>query len=284
MEYHLTIGGIGFRIISDFEIMIEDSFAPFFYPIFSQHNISIEFSQDFRLAPRPAGAKRGEDLLLEFYPGEHGPLCLAKGGWKGPLAITQCAPDFSHLVCYMNTTDYDRLDYLGSLLRLVPIRRVLQHHGVLFLHAAQIALGTTGILFSAPSGTGKTTQARLWRDARDARIICNDRTLIRDGRTYGFPIDGSEPVGSGEVNDLGALVLLEQSKVNSVQRLGGANALVRLMPQVVMDTWDPESRFLAAEQLTALIQSAPVYLLRCTPDTDAVACLEQRLTADGVIK
>lgn len=50
---------------------------------------------------------------------------------------------------------------------------------VLFFHAAQITYQETGILFAGPSGAGKTTQAKLWERFRNARIICNDRTLLR---------------------------------------------------------------------------------------------------------
>lgn len=283
MEYYMTFGGIGFRIVSDFPIVIEDSFAPFSYPCGEKPNIILEFTRNYSQAPRPSGPMLGQDLLLEYYPGEHGPLVAAKGGWKGWLAVTQCDPDYCQLKCFLNTRDFEPPESLGNLLRYVPMRRILQQHGVLFFHASQIALGNTGILFTAPSGTGKTTQAKLWRDGRGGRIVCNDRALIRDGRTYGYPLDGSEPVGSGEVHRLGAIVLLEQAKENTVQRLGAANAMVRLMTQLVIDTWDSESRAIALKQLMELICVYPVYLLRCTADFDAVTCLERQLAEDGVI-
>ena len=72
---------------------------------------------------------------------------------------------------------------------------------------------------------GKTTQAKLWERFRNARIICNDRTLLRkqDGNwySYGYPMDGSQPVRSGEVHVAGCIVLVKQSQngKSSIERM-----------------------------------------------------------------
>lgn len=134
-----------------------------------------------------------------------------------------------------------------------------------------------------PSGIGKTTQAKLWKTFRPAQIICNDRTLIRNGQTYGYPVDGSEPVISGETFSLGALVVLEQAPDNQIRQLKPREALLRLMPQVVYDQWNHDAVTAATQQILDLIQQYPVYLLSCTPTQNAVTCLEQQLTKDGVL-
>ena len=140
------------------------------------------------------------------------------------------------------------------------------------------------LIFYGPSGTGKTTQAKLWRTHRGAEIICNDRTLVRDGQTYGFPMDGSEPVCSGKILPLGAVVCLAQASENQIRRLRPGEALAALMPQVVFDSWDSRSSRLASEQLIELIRRRPVYQLCCTPDQQAVECLEACLRKDGILE
>lgn len=171
---------------------------------------------------------------------------------------------------------------------MLPMREIFLRFGALFLHASQITYQGRGILFTAPSGTGKTTQAKLWQQYRGAEILCNDRTLTRkvDGawRTYGYPLDGSEPVCSSAVNPLGAVVLLEQGRrENRVERLGPAKALPRLMRQVVLDCWSGEARAEAMELLITLMEDVPVYLLTCTPEEQAVETLEAKLMEDEVI-
>lgn len=284
MEYNLQIGGIGFYIVSYFPIRTGESFAPFSDSRLTKFDIHIAYTEDFSQAPSLPCEALGEDLLLRYYAEGSNLLIVAKGGPRGPIAITRMTQDCSDLVCYVNAAAYGTQDALSDLMRMLPLCRILQMHDVFFFHAAQIAVNGTGILFTAPSGTGKTTQAKLWRQHRGAEIICNDRTLVRKGRTYGFPVDGSEPVRSGLVHSLGALVLLKQNSENSVRRLRPGAALARLMPQLVIDTWDPAARTLAIEQLMELMKHYPVYQLECTPDLRAVACLEAQLRADGVIE
>ena len=164
---------------------------------------------------------------------------------------------------------------------MLPMREIFQHFQTVFLHASQIAIRGKGILFTAPSGTGKTTQAKLWKQYRGAEIICNDRTLTRklDGlwHTYGYPIDGSEPVRSEKVNRLRCVVLLRQGLTNTIQPLPPARAVSLLMRQVVFDTWSGTARATAMQQLLSLVEDIPVFLLTCTPDERAVEMLEQKL-------
>ena len=176
----------------------------------------------------------------------------------------------------------------GNLLRFLPMRAALQRFGVLFFHGAQVRVNGGGIVFTAPSGTGKSTQSNLWVRERGAKLICNDRTLVRkvNGKwhTYGYPVDGSAPVRSGERNDLLCIVLLRQGEDNQIQRLNGAKGAALLMPQLVIDGWNPHARSAAAEWLLKLVSEIPVYQLSCTRDLRAVECLEQQLYKDGVWK
>lgn len=283
MNIQIRIGGIRFRFDSEDEILIEESLSPFFYTAREVIDVNIKILRDFSRAPLPCVPMAGEDLLMEYYQQDGQLLCMTKGGNGGYLACCVCAPGYGELTCYLNFAAHMPVNSLGNLLRMIPIRRILQHHGVLFFHASQIAAGQSGILFCAPSGTGKSTQAKLWQQCRSARILCNDRTLIGAGRTYGYPVDGSEPVISGESRNLGALVVLQQAPNNTVRPLRPGEALALLMPQMVIDVWDLQSRTTAAEQLLELLTSCPAYLLRCTPDHRAVECLERQLQTDGVI-
>lgn len=284
MEYCLTVAGIRFRFAGDCDLLLEPQFRPFLTQDDSGADVEITVVPDISKAPLPTGVMLGQDLLLEYYNADSGILCVAKGGIKGPTAICESNLAFSKIVCYTNTETYPLTGTMAHLFRMLPIRMILQRFQVLFLHASQIAIGDTGILFTAPSGTGKTTQARLWHQHRGARIICNDRTLIRNGLTYGFPFDGSEPVYSSEVHKIGAVVSLSQHKINYAQRISSAAALAALLPQMVIDSWNAEARLRATEQLISLIQTCPVYHLACTPDLEAVECLERQLRIDGVIE
>lgn len=284
MNLNLRIGGVRFAFDSDRPITVEESLAPFFCSNEKVIDVNIRIRHDpAAVQLPPAGTMIGEDLLMEYYRADGDLFCLTKGGQGRYLACCVSDADARELTCYAGFPPGSAVDTLGNMLRMIPLMRILQQHGVLFFHASQIAVGGAGILFTAPSGTGKTTQARLWERSRSARIICNDRTLTDGLQTYGFPVDGSAPVISGEILRLGAVTVLEQAPENTVRRLRPREALVRLMPQLIIDTWDPGSRAKAAELLLELLTHVPVYLLSCTPDERAVRCLEQQLWKDGVI-
>ena len=283
MTIQLNIGGTEFRIDSECELRAEESLAPFFCPSKKVNTVNIIVEIIAHLSARETTLKVGEDLLMDYYR-QNGHLhALTKGGNSGYLAEAVCDPDFSTIRCHIRRDQITSLATVGNLLRLIPLRTILQHKGCLLIHASRIDAGGRGILFTAPSGTGKTTQAKLWVASRGAKLLCNDRTLIRDGITYGFPNDGSEPVLSGETVPLGAIVCLGQSRENFIRRLSLREILTRVMPQIVMDSWDPASRMAAAQELMELAQKVPVYQLDCTPDENAVACLERQLITDGVM-
>ena len=283
MEILIEIGGVRFLFDSDCDIIVEDAIAPFFSTRKDVNTVNIRLIHDFSDAPLPTGPMLGDDVLMEYYRQGEQLLCLTKGGQGTYLSSCLCSPDLREMTCWLNFPAGSAVDTLGNLIRMIPLRRILLQRGVLFFHASQIALGGTGILFTAPSGTGKTTQAKLWRRYRSAEILCNDRTLTDGLTTYGFPVDGSEPVCSCEQRRLGAIVVLAQSPENAVRRLKPREILPRLLPQLVLDTWDPSAAGLASDLLLDLISRTPVYLLECTPDESAVQCLEQQLHKDGVI-
>ena len=283
MKFFLELGGVRFRFDSDCDIIVEGSFAPFFRTFKNVTDVNIQLHHTFSGAPLPQSPMLGDDILIEYYQQNGQLLCLTKGGQGRYLSSCLCSPDLREMTCWLNFPAGSPVDSLGAILRMLPTRRIFLDHGVLTFHASQIGVGDKGILFTAPSGTGKTTQAKLWRKYRGAEILCNDRTLTDGHLTYGFPTDGSEPVITGERRTLGTIVVLEQAPENTVRRLRPREILLQLMPQLVLDTWDPDAATAAMELLLNLASETPVYLLRCTPDEHAVQCLEQQLLLDGVI-
>lgn len=288
MEINLIFAGLRLRILSERALDIAPALEDFIGSDASDAEVTIHVTWDWDRLSLDNLTLLGKDLLCRYYRQGGKLLCLSIGNTKGPLACAVYGRDCSEITCYLNEKPFlfPPKD-LNSILRMIPMRAVFQRFGVLFLHASQVSYRGRGILFTAPSGTGKTTQARLWQKARGAEIICNDRTLLRKAgifwKTYGYPIDGSEPVRSNQVNKLCAVVLLAQGKENHIQRLHPGKAAGLLMGQVVMDCWNVEARTAAMDQLLALLADIPAYLLTCTPDERAVDTLETMMIKDEVI-
>lgn len=163
------------------------------------------------------------------------------------------------------------------LLNMIGIEKILMRQQALILHASFIKWGEKGILFSAPSGTGKSTQADLWQKYLGAEIINGDRAGIRkkDGvwRAYGLPYAGSSKIYRNESALLSAIVVLEQAEENSICPLGHTEAVVRLLPEFSLHRWDATFMNQAMDLITEIVENVPVYLLKCRPDKRAVEIL-----------
>lgn len=289
MKIYFQLGGIPILLDSERPLEIDDMMLEFLLPDDTKPELVFELSWDYENVVLPTSPCLGEDLLLAHYREGDKCYCLTTSARKEYIAATVYAPDFSYIHCTVNEKPFVRTPTnLASILRFFPLMAIFRHYGVLFFHASQVEYKGRGLLFTAPSGTGKSTQAGLWQAHRNARILCNDRTLVRhtddQWTTYGFPIDGSSPVSCGERAKLGAIILLSQAPQNKIERLPLFKTVARLMPQMVFNTWDNEARVSITNSLIELISDIPVYLLGCTPDSAAVECLEKQLISDGVIE
>ncbi|MDR1600022.1 MAG: hypothetical protein LBS11_09195 [Oscillospiraceae bacterium] len=162
--------------------------------------------------------------------------------------------------------------------------KMLLSHGVIMLHCSLVAddrAGHGGIAFTAPSQTGKSTQANLWRDLRGARIVNGDRAIIRalpDGiYAYGSPWAGSSEIYENERVRLAALVALAQAPVNTVRPLTHAEGLRYILAGTSLPLWDDRLFDLGMAAVERLITEVPMPLLSCTPDARAVEALEEHL-------
>ena len=301
MHIMLCLGGVKICLDCEKEIQIEDVFLQFIIrersgisgqdEKWKETDILAAVSWKWVKPPLRSAVKLGEDLIQTYYRREEKNYCIVREGEKGAISCVEYDDAFSHVSCRIQ----ERLlpvapKSLGEILRYFPMRAILQQFLVLFFHAAQITYQETGILFAGPSGAGKSTQAKLWERFRNARIICNDRTLLRkqDGNwhSYGYPMDGSQPVRSGEVHVAGCIVLVKQSQngKSSIERLRAGKAMAQLMPQLVIDWWSENARNQAAENLFLLLKEMPVYQLTATMDEQAVACLEKILKMDDICR
>ncbi len=157
---------------------------------------------------------------------------------------------------------------------------VVQSGGFVF-HSAYIEWHGKAILFTAPSGTGKSTQAELWRKYRGAEVINGDRSAVRVTEAgisaSGVPFAGSSQICKNQTLPLAAIVYLAQAPETSIRKLRGFEAFRRIWEGISVNTWDREDVALASEAAQTVAQTVPVYYLPCTPDESAVIALERAL-------
>lgn len=285
-NFRISLGEINLCFNSVLPMSLSDDMRKFCVDI-DKTDITVNIElMDKMIALPPAPC--GDDLLLNYYNDGLLQYAVAKPGTLDPVTAVVYSSDFSKATVYINEKEHPgAIRTINKVLQLFPIRQLLAHYHAMLLHASQIVVGNKGILFTAPSGTGKSTQAQLWQKHENIEIVCNDRVLLRKNgncfNTYGYPIDGSSPVCSNKKYELGAIVVLRQGNENTIQRLPALKSLKLLMDQTVVDAWNKDELFIVQQDWIDLINNYPVYLLTCKPDHDAVLCLKQQLINDRVI-
>lgn len=163
---------------------------------------------------------------------------------------------------------------------------VTENNGFIF-HCSYIVYKDKAILFTAPSGTGKSTQADLWQKYRDAEIINGDRAAVRmvDGMIIadGIPFSGSSQYCENRSVEIAAIVYLAQSHQNSIRRLQGAEAFSRIWEGVSVNAWYKGDIERVSGVVQVIAKETPVYYLACKPDESAVIVLEEMLRKQGFV-
>lgn len=165
--------------------------------------------------------------------------------------------------------------------RTLALPQLLPHFGAILMHASMIACGDSAILFSAPSGTGKSTQAALWEQHCGAEIVNGDKAgiaLSANGfLACGVPFAGSSNICKKRDLPLKALVFLAQAAENSVTRLQGRAALQAVMENMYYVRSSAAETHMLLDLLIQLTTQIPVFYLQCTPDLRAVSALQAAL-------
>lgn len=189
--------------------------------------------------------------------------------------------DDKQLFCEYIKGKESYLNYSRNLCDIIALDTLLLNHNGLLLHASFIRWKKQGILFSAPSGTGKSTQADLWVKYEGAEIINGDRAglrlIDRQWNAYGLPYAGSSGIYRNESAPVRAIVVLRQAKENRIRLLGPSAAMRCLYPELTIHHWDKEFTERAMSLLTQLIMTVPVYLLECLPDQGAVELVKHTI-------
>ena len=158
--------------------------------------------------------------------------------------------------------------------------QIVMNDGILF-HSSYIRIGDEAVLFTAPSGTGKSTQADLWVKYRGAELLNGDRSVVRMEEkgvfVHGIPFAGSSSVRRNVKLPLKAIVYLAQAPQTRIVRLKGAKAFRCIWEGCSVNVWHEGDIAQCSKTVSELAMCIPVYYLPCTPDESAVIALENEL-------
>lgn len=147
---------------------------------------------------------------------------------------------------------------------------LLDLDGVVF-HSSAIAVDGNAYLFTAPSGTGKSTHTALWRKLLGDRavMINDDKPIIRlvngDFYVYGTPWNGKHSIDTNDRALVKAICKLERGEQNSICKLSKEEVLPTLLKQTLRPT-DIKDYDKLLGLLQGLIKKVDFYHLKCNMD------------------
>lgn len=169
----------------------------------------------------------------------------------------------------------------GSLFNILGFEEIVAKNNGVVLHASAVLKNGKMILFTAPCGTGKSTQADLWEKYADAEIVNGDKALVslKDEMIFagGLPFSGSSDICKNISAPLAAVVCLGQAKENIIRKMSASEAFVALLQGNYRSGITKSSSQKTIDVLEKICGTVPMYRLDCLPDKTAVECLEKEL-------
>lgn len=165
-------------------------------------------------------------------------------------------------------------EYLEELAVYRKIAEKMPDYDTFLFHGSSIAVDNEAYLFTAVSGTGKSTHARLWKEYLGERavMINDDKPLLRvddEGVTvFGTPYNGKHRLGSNIAVPLKAICILTRDKTNHIEKITKKQAYATLLQQ----TYRPADPLQLAKTMTlldGLSDRVKLYLLGCNMDIEA---------------
>ena len=154
--------------------------------------------------------------------------------------------------------------------------RQLLHYSGMMLHASCIVLDGKAYLFTAPSGTGKSTHTQLWLKVFGdrAQILNDDKPAIRlvDGTwyAYGTPWSGKTDMNTNIKAPIAGICVLSRGPENRIKPCGTHNAIRVILEQTVRS---PNAAFMEIllGLVDRLVTNVPVWHLECNKSPEAAA-------------
>ncbi len=151
---------------------------------------------------------------------------------------------------------------------------VMDKYDAFFFHCSAISVDNEAIMFTALSGTGKSTHRRLWVENFGDRVtvINDDKPIIRkiDGcfYVYGTPWRGKENLGENIRVPAKALCFLSRSEKNSIGSINSFSVVAKMLNQTLRPK-EPELMGKLLDLLNGFLKQVDCYDLRVNMDKEA---------------
>ena len=163
--------------------------------------------------------------------------------------------------------------YLEELAVYRKIAEIMLDFDTVLFHGSVVAVDDVGYLFTAKSGTGKSTHTRLWREyfGERAVMVNDDKPLLHIAdivTAYGTPYNGKHRLSTNISVPLNAICILNRSADNHIKPISFEQAYNMLLQQVYRPA-DMLKMAKTLELVDRLVDSVKLYRLGCNMDISA---------------
>ena len=165
-------------------------------------------------------------------------------------------------------------DYLETLAVYRKIADEMLEYNTILFHGSVVSVDNIGYLFTAKSGTGKSTHTSLWREFFKERAIMvnDDKPLLRvteNGVTaYGTPWNGKHRLSTNIGAPLNAICVLERSDENHIEKVTAESVYTMLVQQVYRPQ-NPQKLLKTLQLIDVMADNVNFYRLGCNMDISA---------------
>lgn len=175
----------------------------------------------------------------------------------------------------LSKISYPKSEHESTIILTKLCNDLLRKYNGFFFHSSSLMLDGEGYVFTAPSGTGKSTHTAMWRKHFGSKVtmINDDKPLIRqiekDFFIYGTPWMGKSNIGNNIKAPVKAVFVLKRGDQNSAKRV----SIRKVFKEIFEATVVPTDKAMMSNLLALLdefFSKVPIYLLHCNISDDAV--------------
>ena len=173
---------------------------------------------------------------------------------------------------------------MSALLR--ALSNALPEHGAFLIHGSAISYADQGLIFVAPSGTGKSTYSLSWKTCfpEEVEYINDDKPFVgirfNLPIVYGSPWRGKHGRGSNTSVPLKAICFIHRSEKNTVQKLSAVEALPLLVTSVHLPE-EASGKKAVFDIISKLSKTVDYYSIGCNMDADACIVAKETIYNDA---
>lgn len=168
-------------------------------------------------------------------------------------------------------------------------RHLLASYNGFMLHSSAVVVDKKAYLFTARSGTGKSTHTKLWLKLLGERayILNDDKPAVRleDGKwyAYGTPWSGKHDINKNERVPIAGIAIVNRAEKDCITKSGGIDVVMEILRQVNKPN-DSQLRAKVMELVSELLQDIPVWKLKCTMNVSAAIVAYEEMSGERLVK